>query len=122
MTKKISPKSQRERELRYRYKDCSDLMGLSLDEVIDSLQGLRTMINEEGGEQARIDVDSEDEYTTHILVKYLSLENDKEYNDRMKLLDRIQSVKKEAKKERLDNDRKQYERLKKKFEKNGTRK
>ena len=109
--------SKRARELRPRYKDITSLDGLPLNDVIDSLKGVKSMIESESGINPTLFIDQHDEYTTFLLVNYKSPEDNNEYNTRMAIIDRINSRKKADRKERLENDRKTYEKLKKKFEK-----
>lgn len=87
-----------------------------LDNLINSLQAAKEA--EKSGEWSELSVDwnSDDDYqTANWYIKGYRLETDKEYNQRMKDLEKVAKFKKKMKEDREERDKKEYERLKKKF-------
>jgi len=87
-----------------------------IDNLINSLQGAKEA--EKSGEWTDLLVDwySDDDYTSaEWHIKGYRLETDKEYNKRMKELEKASKFKKKMKEDKEERDKKEYERLKKKF-------
>jgi hypothetical protein len=87
-----------------------------IDNLINSLQTAKEV--EKSGEWTDLLVDwySDDDYqTAEWHIKGYRLETDKEYNQRMKDLEKVAKFKKKMKEDREERDKKEYERLKKKF-------
>jgi hypothetical protein len=87
-----------------------------IDNLINSLQAAKEA--EKSGEWTGLLVSwySYDDYTSvEWHIKGYRLETDKEYNQRMKDLEKVAKFKKKMKEDREERDKKEYERLKKKF-------
>ncbi len=86
-----------------------------IDSLINSLQGAKH--SEKSGEWSELSVDwnSDDDYQTTVRIKGYRLETDKEYNKRMQELEKASNLKKKMKEDKEERDKKEYERLKKKF-------
>jgi hypothetical protein len=86
-----------------------------IDELINILQ--RAKLSEKNGEWSELSVDwnSDDDYQTTVRIKGYRLETDKEYNKRMQELEKASNLKKKMKEDKEERDKKEYERLKKKF-------
>ena len=87
-----------------------------IDSLINSLQGAKH--SEKSGEWSELSVDwnSDDDYqTANWYIKGYRWETDKEYNKRMQELEKAANLKKKMKEDKEERDKKEYERLKKKF-------
>jgi hypothetical protein len=87
-----------------------------IDNLINSLQAAK--VAEKTGEWSELSVEwnSYDDYqTAEWHIKGYRLETDKEYNKRMQELEKAAKFKKKMKEDKEERDKKEYERLKKKF-------
>jgi len=86
-----------------------------IDDLINALQ--RAKLSEKSGEWSELSVDwnSDDDYQTTVRIKGYRWETDKEYNKRMQELEKAANLKKKMKEDKEERDKKEYERLKKKF-------
>ena len=87
-----------------------------IDNLINSLQAAKEA--EKSGEWTGLLVSSysDDDYASvEWHIKGYRLETDKEYNKRMKEEEKVAKFKKKIKEDKEERDKKEYERLKKKF-------
>lgn len=87
-----------------------------IDNLINSLQAAKEA--EKNGEWSELSVEwySDDDFSSvEWYIKGYRLETDKEYNKRMKDLEKASKFKKKMKEDKEERDKKEYERLKKKF-------
>ena len=87
-----------------------------IDNLINSLQSAKQ--SEEHGEWSNLSVEwtSDDDYATaDWQIRGYRWETDKEYNKRIKELEKSKKYKKKMKEEKEQKEREEYERLKKKF-------
>jgi hypothetical protein len=116
MSKKISKKDVYKRQIvqhtvSYKEFTIDHLAEKNLNDVITTL----SLIREKYGGEATLDINGT-EYEVNIYIHYMGPETDEQYNRRIKYYEQDVEWEKTAKKVREENERKTYERLKKKFD------
>jgi pyruvate/2-oxoacid:ferredoxin oxidoreductase beta subunit len=82
------------------------------DSIINTLEEAKKL--EETGEWEKLRISTHDDSSKWIIEGF-RWETDKEYNERMKHLEKTKNLKKKLKADKEERDKKEYERLKKKF-------